>query len=235
MTENRARVWTRICWFLVHCLSRRTTVEAERKLSCVYLSGSVLETLKSSLLLFPGHREVKWLVKGSTVELRLKPRSTWLESPIFSPLAIFSYSSHQVHSWSPPGSPSTLETRLAMAPRDSRTAVEAATWVIATVLIIDRYIQTTLQSWDVLAKNMAVHGHSLDHQASFWLPRFLIPDSRKTEGNGNLYETGSMEPFMAQHKLRVYEDLLWKSQSRKTWRKMKEELSLNLFIYFLFE
>lgn len=40
-----------------------------------------------------------------------------------------------------------------------------------------------------------------------------------------------MEPFMAQNKLKVYEDLLWKSQRRK----MKTELSLNLFIAFISE
>lgn len=44
-----------------------------------------------------------------------------------------------------------------------------------------------------------------------------------------------MEPFTAQNKLEVYKDLLWKSQWRETWRKMKTELSLNHFIAFLLE
>ena len=44
-----------------------------------------------------------------------------------------------------------------------------------------------------------------------------------------------MEPFMAPNKFKIYEDLLWKLQIRKSWRKMKTELSLNLFIAFLSE
>lgn len=78
-----------------------------------------------------------------------------------------------------PASPSILETRLTMAARDSSTAVEVVTYAFATVITIDQSIQTTLQSWNVLAQNMVVHYYFLDHQTALWLPRFFIPVTLK--------------------------------------------------------
>lgn len=166
-------------------------VEGRRKLWHVYLPGYILGTFKSSQQLYGVStittpnlqmkklrlRDVKWLVEGSTVELGSEPRSIWLQKPFFPTPTISSFQLTP--------NPRLEASQLPHPPwkqdwqwfPETSTAVEAAIYALATILTTNQYIQTNLQSWNILAKIMVVHCYFLDHQNALWLPRCFIPDS----------------------------------------------------------